>query len=84
MTEPNCAPVGPMLDALGMRVHLDEGQHLVEAILIAKVIDIRASPREGTSMVIGTSEGLDWVAQRGLLAAARDVLVADILHADPE
>lgn len=78
------ASVGPVLDALGVHLHLEDGQQLVEAMVIGKVVDFGEDRRVGTSMVIGTSDGLDWISQRGLLAAARDVLTADILRSTDE
>jgi hypothetical protein len=64
-------PAGPMLDALGVTLDLDEGQQLTEAFVIGKVSDFESG---GTGLVLGTSEGLDWIGQRGLLDAARYTL----------
>ena len=74
------ALVGPMLDALDVRVRLDDHQHLVEAMVIGKVVDLRADPCHSTSMIIATSGGLDWIEQRGLLGGAIDILAADTLR----
>jgi len=74
------APIGPLLDALGVRISLDEGQQLVEALVIGKVVDFEADRRVATSMILGSSDGLDWISQRGLTAAATDILTADILR----
>lgn len=73
-------PVGPLLDALGVRIALDESQQLVEVLVIGKVVDFQADRRVATSLVIGASDGLDWIAQRGLVSASADILTADILR----
>lgn len=78
------APIGPLLDALNVRIRLDDGQQLVEAMVIGKVVDFRVERRTATSMVIGTSDGLDWIDQRGLLAAGTDILLADIVRGAEE
>lgn len=85
MGEPRTgAPIGPLLDALGVRIRLDDGQQLVEAMVIGKVVDFRIERRIATSMIIGTSDGLDWIDQRGLLAAGTDILLADIMRGADE
>ena len=66
---------GPLVDALGVKVSLSEGQHLVEAVVVGKVVGFDDG---GTSLVIASSDGLDWISQRGLLAAAADVLLTDL------
>lgn len=70
-------PAGQLLDALGVTVTLADGQQLVEAVVIGKAIGFDDVERS-TSLVIGSSDGLDWIAQRGLVAAANDVLSGDI------
>ena len=72
------APVGELLDSLGVRLRMADHQQLVEVLLIGKMVDFNG--HGSTSLVIGTSEGLDWLGQRGLLGAAQDVLTADILR----
>jgi hypothetical protein len=72
---------GQLVDALGVTVALAEGMQLVEAVVIGKAVGFDEGTR-GTSLVIGSSEGLDWIAQRGLLGAALDVVRADIVR-DP-
>lgn len=70
-------PAGQLLDALGVTITLADGQQLVEAVVIGKAIGFDDVERS-TSLVIGSSDGLDWIAQRGLVAAANDVLSGDI------
>jgi hypothetical protein len=67
-------PVGPLLDALGVTIELEANQHLTEAIVLGKVIDLDDNT---TGLVIGSSNSLDWIAQRGLVAAAQHILDHD-------
>jgi hypothetical protein len=69
-------PAGQLLDALGVTITLADGQQLVEAVVVGKAIGF--GDERSTSLVIGSSSGLDWISQRGLVAAADDVLSGDI------
>ena len=64
-------PAGPLLDALGVTVEIEDSQRLVEAVVIGKIFDLE---RDVTGLVIGASQGADWLTQRGLVEVARDVL----------
>lgn len=66
-------PAGPLVDALGLVVDLEEHQRLTEAVLIGKVIDLSDPDHDRASLIIGRS-GIDWISQRGLLSAAQHVL----------
>ena len=72
---------GPLLDALGVRLPLAADQQLVEVIVIAKAISFGDDDLPRTVIVVGTSDRLDWIAQRGLVAVASDIL-ADGLRED--
>jgi hypothetical protein len=72
---------GQLIDALGVSVALTEGMQLVEAVVVGKAVGFDEGSR-GTSLVIGSSEGLDWIAQRALLGAALDIVRADVIR-DP-
>lgn len=72
---------GQLLDALGVTIGLAEGQQLIEAVVVGKAVGFDEDSR-GTSLVIGSSDGLDWIAQRGLIASANDVLSGDIRRDD--
>lgn len=73
-------PIGPMLDALGVTASLDDNQQITEAVIIAKISDFAT----GRAMLgLYTSEGLDWIAQYGLVAAASHVL-NDAEAVDPD
>ena len=69
MSEPR--PAGPLLDALDVTLNLDEHDQLTDVLIVARTADFESGD---TGIVIGTSRGLDWVTQYGLLAAARHVL----------
>jgi hypothetical protein len=64
-------PVGPILDGLGVTFDLDEDDLITEVVVVGKVS--RMSESGGTSIVIGTNDGMDWISQLGLLEAARQV-----------
>lgn len=69
MTKRKLAP--PLLRGLGITLDVEEGEHLVEVLVLAKTW----SPATGqTSLVYGASRGLDWVSQQGLMSAARLVI----------
>ena len=65
---------GPILDKLGVTVDVDEGQQITEVMILCKIADFGNGE---TALGIGVSAGLDWIAQRGLLAAAENVLNND-------
>lgn len=61
--------IGDLLDARGMTLDLGDGDLVTEALVIAKVI-----PTDGVgtaALLIGCTEGMDWISQRGLLDGAR-------------
>jgi hypothetical protein len=64
-------PAGPILDGLGVAFDMDDDDLIVEVVVIGKVS--RMSDGGGTSLVIAASDRLDWIAQLGLLEAARQV-----------
>lgn len=64
-------PAGPLLDAVGMTLNIEDEQHITEVVVVAKATDLHTGE---THLIIGASEGLDWIAQLGLLIyAARSV-----------
>ncbi len=70
-------PAGPLLDALGVTINLDEHQQLTDVMVVGRVSDF-ADDGSGTALVIGSNRGNDWIAQLGMLAAARLVLEAGV------
>lgn len=69
---------GPILDALGVRLDLDEHQHLSEVVLVGKLINAEDGE---TALILTASDGTDWVAQLGLLAAGRAVVEQNVREA---
>jgi hypothetical protein len=66
--------VGALLDTFGVTLDLDDGQQVTEVVVLGKVADFEHSE---TALVMGASEGLDWIAQRGLISAAQHILDND-------
>ncbi|GAA1455629.1 hypothetical protein GCM10009602_70560 [Nocardiopsis tropica] len=58
------------LEALGINVDLDDGDLIASAVLITKIV------KEDGSVVVGIcdSDGMSWVEQLGLLAAAQQII----------
>lgn len=69
MTEPHAA--GPILDGLGVTLNLDPDDRVTEVLILAKTTDLNT----GTVGLSLASNGLDWIAQIGLLTAANVVLM---------
>lgn len=63
-------PIGPILDGLGMTLELDDGDLVASACVIAKVVD-----KDGdVSLAMGSSEGLSWIEQNGLISSAQQII----------
>lgn len=61
--------IGQLLDALGVTVDLDEGDMVVDAHVLLKLVK-----DDGTvSLVKAVSETLDWITLVGMLTAALHV-----------
>lgn len=71
--------IGSLLDALGVRVELGLGQQLTDVLILGKAVDFAREDDdyEKTSLVIATSQHLDWILARGLLSAAQGVFGRD-------
>jgi len=62
---------GPIIDGLGVTFHLDPDDRVTEVLILAKTTDLNTG-EVGLSLA---SNGLDWIAQIGLLTAANVVLL---------
>jgi hypothetical protein len=61
--------IGQLLDALGVTIDLDEGDMVVDAHVLLKLVK-----DDGTvSLVKAVSESLDWITLVGMLTAALHV-----------
>ena len=61
-------PIGPVLDDLGVKIGLTSTEHVTQVYVIAKIVDLKDKP--GVAALALCSNGLDWIAQRGLMSAA--------------
>lgn len=64
--------VGHLLDALDVTIELDDNEHIVDAIVIAKLAPLDSedtTPR----LAIAEGAGTDWITALGMLHAARAV-----------
>ncbi|MCO6011427.1 hypothetical protein NE236_41405 [Actinoallomurus purpureus] len=71
---------GQILDNLGVNLELDEGDLVSDALVLAKVI--RADGE--VTLLIVPSESLDWIAMRGMVYAADEILRQSPLEAPDE
>lgn len=63
-------PIGPILDGLGNTLDMDDGDFVVSALVIAKVVD-----KDGAvSLALSCSEALSWIDQNGLLTSAQQIV----------
>ncbi|KPI31336.1 hypothetical protein OV320_2552 [Actinobacteria bacterium OV320] len=71
--------LGPILDGLGNTLELDEGDLIVSAFVICKVVG-----EDGrVSLGLSSSEGLSWVDQNGLLYSAQQIVnQAEVTNGD--
>lgn len=65
-------PLGKTLDDLGVKARMGPEHKIVECLVIARTMDFSAD-RAKTGLVITSSDGLDWIGELGLLAAATAV-----------
>jgi hypothetical protein len=62
--------LGPILDGLGNTLEMDDGDLVVSAFVIVKVVD-----KDGkVSLGLSSSEGLSWIDQNGLLFSAQQII----------
>lgn len=60
------AQFGSIIDSLGVRGTLDEGHMVADAVVFMRVL----KPEGGSYVKMLSSEGMDWIARRGLLDVA--------------
>ncbi|MGF2208972.1 hypothetical protein [Streptomyces albidoflavus] len=60
------APIGQLLDSLGVTAELDKGDMPVDAHVLLRVVKADGT----TSLVKAVSESLDWITLLGMLTAA--------------
>jgi hypothetical protein len=65
--------IGELLDSLGVLAELDDDDMVPAALVLLKVVDGHG----GVSLCVAQSDGLSWLDQLGLLAAADAVTKQD-------
>jgi hypothetical protein len=74
-------PIGPILDGLGVKLDIDDGDLVESAVVLAKVV----LPDGRVSVALSDSEGMSWLEQLGLIAAATQIVNArPFEHPDSE
>lgn len=63
-------PIGPILDGLGVTIDLDDGDLIESALVLAKHVDADGL----VSLSLASSDGMSWLEQLGLLAAAQQIV----------
>lgn len=61
---------GEIADSLDTRLEIRDGQIVTDLVLIAKI----ANPDGDAEVVIGSSGGMDWITQLGIVTAAGQIL----------
>lgn len=75
-------PIGEILDRIGVTASLEENQHIIEALVLAKVSDFADG---STSVGIYYSVGMDWISQLGLFRASQLIMeLAQFSHTEDE
>jgi hypothetical protein len=64
--------IGPLLDALNVRLCVDEHDQITDALVITRVVNAKT----GHTALGVCHNGLDWITQAGLLSAAHQVQCA--------
>lgn len=70
--------IGQLLDSLGVTAELSETDMPTDALVVMKVVTAEGR----TAVVIGASEASDWITQKGLLGAAREITGGDYAEED--
>ncbi|AXH89422.1 hypothetical protein [Micromonospora aurantiaca] len=71
---------GPILDGLGITLDLGDGDLVASAMIVAKVV--RADGQ--VTLLIEDSEGMTWLDQYGLIAAASDLIRSPSFERDDD
>ncbi|MFJ2676386.1 hypothetical protein [Streptomyces sp. NPDC087525] len=68
-------PVGDVLDGLGIRATLNEGELVAGALVLLKVVEADGSTR----LSLARSEGLGWIERAGMLRVAETLETSSAL-----
>lgn len=64
MSEPQ--PAGSLVDSLGIKTHLDEGDLVAGGCLLLKVVE----PSGNTRLSVWWSDGISWLEKAGIMRVA--------------
>lgn len=67
--------LAPIVARLGVVGAIRDDEQAVECVVLLKLTNFEAG---GTSLGMYTSTGLDWIAQSGLIDAARQVMYSGV------
>lgn len=73
-TDDKPATLGQHLDALGIRANLEDGDLLVGAVVLLKVIDTDGD----VALYHRTATGIGWIEKIGMLRAAEQLSIANV------
>lgn len=71
---------GPILDGLGITLNLEDGDLVASALVLAKVVKVDGQ----VALLIEDSDGMSWLDQHGLVAAAAAIIGSGYQHDDDE
>lgn len=72
-------PIGDVIDGLGVRATVSEGELVAGAVVLLKVIDTDGDTR----LSLAHSEGLGWIERAGMLRVAEQIETSTTCS-DPE
>lgn len=85
-TDDERRPIGDVIDALGVKATLNEGELAASAVVLLRVIEADGDER----LSIAFSEGQSWIERLGVLRAAENIeatgiaMVANHHHSDDD
>jgi hypothetical protein len=80
VTSDERAPIGPLLDELDVSVDLSTDDRITDVLVICRVHNLET----GRTAVGVYHNDLDWIMQRGLVAAAEHILTGATSEPDDE
>ena len=64
-------PLGPVIESLGITVCLDPDDQVTDVLAIIKTVNMRTGE---VALSLQRNETADWITQRGMMAAALDLI----------
>lgn len=75
-----CQPAAPIVEGLDLRIDIDEGGLIANAVLIAKVVDENGN----VGISISSSPGTSWLDELDLVTAATEMIKPALSYAGDE